>query len=400
MSHLAHASGAPAAEQALAALTTGEPLRRLERTLQVLLTPLDYPSWTDWRDAAHRALCELTGADGLGMHLPLADDRSAWHMPHVSPEAGQAFLRDMREHDIVDRAFARSAEPVAHEIDLVGREALEGSVLWNEFARPNRLFNLTLARADFGGPAPARLWFTDADRPATAPDAERAALVRTILPALRAGLATWQRVGAQRAALGRLLDAVADPALLFDAGGALVHANPAAARLIDDAGGERGGDRSTDRAADRAGAAVRSTAQSLAWSVAAMARRPRAGARDGARDAARDAVRDVPTPAGVWQLRATLAPEGMLGSAPGVLVTARLAVAEPLDDDALRDRYALTDREIEVARLVAAGLSNKELAARLGVSFFTARNHVERLLGKLGVTNRSRVGALLRAEAA
>jgi DNA-binding NarL/FixJ family response regulator len=48
-----------------------------------------------------------------------------------------------------------------------------------------------------------------------------------------------------------------------------------------------------------------------------------------------------------------------------------------------------------VARLVAQGLSNQEIADRLKVSFFTARNHVERLLVKLSVGNRSRVAAVL-----
>ena len=44
-------------------------------------------------------------------------------------------------------------------------------------------------------------------------------------------------------------------------------------------------------------------------------------------------------------------------------------------------------------------LSVEEIADRLGVRFFTARNHVERLLPKLGASNRTRVGALLRGEA-
>ena len=65
-----------------------------------------------------------------------------------------------------------------------------------------------------------------------------------------------------------------------------------------------------------------------------------------------------------------------------------------------RQRYGLTKRELMVARLLDEGLSNAELAERLGVSVFTARNHVERLLGKLGVPRRTRVGAVLRGEAA
>jgi len=73
-------------------------------------------------------------------------------------------------------------------------------------------------------------------------------------------------------------------------------------------------------------------------------------------------------------------------------------VATPRAPDAaeLRARYGLTARELEVARLVAEGLSNNAIAERLGVSFFTARNHVERLLAKLGADSRARAGAILR----
>jgi len=80
-------------------------------------------------------------------------------------------------------------------------------------------------------------------------------------------------------------------------------------------------------------------------------------------------------------------------------VTITAGATEPLTDDALRAEYGLTAREIQVARLIAEGLSNNEIAERLGVRFFTARNHVERTLAKLGVTSRHRVGPLLRSEA-
>jgi DNA-binding NarL/FixJ family response regulator len=81
-----------------------------------------------------------------------------------------------------------------------------------------------------------------------------------------------------------------------------------------------------------------------------------------------------------------------------VLVTMEREAVAPLNDAELRSRYRLTTREISVARLVAEGLSNQEIADRLGVSFFTARNHVERVLSRLGAGNRTRVGALLRGE--
>ena len=110
--------------------------------------------------------------------------------------------------------------------------------------------------------------------------------------------------------------------------------------------------------------------------------------------------RDVRADGRGYRLRGTLATGWSPAGQPGVLVTAAYELVNPLTDIELRSRYGLSAREIEVARLVAAGLSNQEVAERLGVSYFTARNHVERLLSKLGVGNRSRVGAVLRNEAA
>lgn len=50
---------------------------------------------------------------------------------------------------------------------------------------------------------------------------------------------------------------------------------------------------------------------------------------------------------------------------------------------------ALTLREREVIRLVAAGLSNKEIAARLCIELATVKNHIHNILGKLGVSDRA-----------
>ena len=56
---------------------------------------------------------------------------------------------------------------------------------------------------------------------------------------------------------------------------------------------------------------------------------------------------------------------------------------------------ALTDREVEVLRLVARGLTISEVAGRLVVSAHTARHHLESVYSKVGVS--SRAGAVLFA---
>ena len=56
-------------------------------------------------------------------------------------------------------------------------------------------------------------------------------------------------------------------------------------------------------------------------------------------------------------------------------------------------RSPLTDREMEVAALVAEGLTNKEVATRLRLSVRTAENHVLNVMNKLGLDNRAQVAA-------
>ena len=56
----------------------------------------------------------------------------------------------------------------------------------------------------------------------------------------------------------------------------------------------------------------------------------------------------------------------------------------------------LTRREREVLALLEEGLSNKEIAARLGVEVSTAKNHVHRLCGKLTARGRGDASARLR----
>jgi DNA-binding CsgD family transcriptional regulator len=60
-----------------------------------------------------------------------------------------------------------------------------------------------------------------------------------------------------------------------------------------------------------------------------------------------------------------------------------------------RSRYELTDRERDVAALVARGLTNKEVAAELYVSTKAVEYHLGNIFAKLAITNRRELGAAL-----
>jgi DNA-binding NarL/FixJ family response regulator len=92
-------------------------------------------------------------------------------------------------------------------------------------------------------------------------------------------------------------------------------------------------------------------------------------------------------------IRIVAAGEALLAPA----VTRRLIaefVARP-DPQALPAELAeLTEREREILRLVAAGLSNADIAGRLVISPLTAKTHVSRILAKLACHDRAQLVAL------
>ena len=75
-------------------------------------------------------------------------------------------------------------------------------------------------------------------------------------------------------------------------------------------------------------------------------------------------------------------------------VQAALPVAAPAWRPLAELAEPLTRREREVLQMLAAGLANKEIAARLNISDHTAKFHVAAILGKLGAATRTEAVAL------
>jgi DNA-binding NarL/FixJ family response regulator len=107
-------------------------------------------------------------------------------------------------------------------------------------------------------------------------------------------------------------------------------------------------------------------------------------------------LKDAPTNDVLAAVRAVAAGDAVLSAA----VTRQLLdqVGRRLPAAVSRDAHGLaglTDREEEVLRMLAAGLSNAEIAAAMVVSEATVKSHVSRILSKLGL--RDRVQAVIYA---
>ena len=108
-------------------------------------------------------------------------------------------------------------------------------------------------------------------------------------------------------------------------------------------------------------------------------------------------LKDVPSEKLVEAIRA--AAQGQTFLQPSVaakvvaeftrLSTAPTTAAQPLVEP-------LSERELEILRLIATGASNKEIAGELFITEGTVKNHVTNILGKLGV--RDRTQAALKAK--
>ena len=104
----------------------------------------------------------------------------------------------------------------------------------------------------------------------------------------------------------------------------------------------------------------------------------------------------------VW--RAAAATAGQLGAAPLSAVLRDLARRARLDVGSAggsrnghgdgRLTGSLTDRELEVLRLLARGLSNREIGAELFITPKTASVHVSNILAKLGAASRTEAAAI------
>lgn len=103
-------------------------------------------------------------------------------------------------------------------------------------------------------------------------------------------------------------------------------------------------------------------------------------------------LKDTPRARVIEAIRGTLAGKSFVD--PAVAGKLLEHAASPQLLPATQITSKLTDREIEVLRLIGNGLNNSDIAGRLHLSEGTVRNHVSAILLKLGVSDRTQAAIL------
>jgi non-specific serine/threonine protein kinase len=101
---------------------------------------------------------------------------------------------------------------------------------------------------------------------------------------------------------------------------------------------------------------------------------------------------DATTARAAWEAGLRLSVQAAVQEA---LAPAQAAASGQQESPSRRDiaGLQLTPREVEVARLLAQGCSNRQIAEALVIGQRTAEGHVQAVLGKLGLTRRAEVAA-------
>ncbi len=103
-------------------------------------------------------------------------------------------------------------------------------------------------------------------------------------------------------------------------------------------------------------------------------------------------LKDTPREAVIQAVRGTVEGKSFVDPAVAGKLLGQVAGQQTQPPTLITDK--LTEREVDVLRLLARGLSNADIAARLYLSEGTVRNHVSGILAKLDVSDRTQAAVI------
>lgn len=340
-------------------------IEAINRAQTIALSPLEYQSAGAWGQTLAIALQSLLSADqsltsitdtpgfgAVGRGARAAEAMASYVAYYHTLDEGLNKIRRERRLEVYDQRALYSP----NYFDSASFRELE-----SDWLRPNGLMDaigIAVEVANAPLPIAIHLYHESSSTPLFGD--RGMALLQLLLPAFKAGVKSQIALGVRRHDFARSIDESNVAILLFE-DGRFLHESAAFTRLI-----------STDPESEQ----VRAHARAVALFC-------------------KSGIQQYRTAVHRYRLTPSRLGPGLITRGECVTVVAERAQPVALTDDQLAERFRLTAREIQVARLIATGRQNQEIADTLGISPNTTWRHTERVLVKLGIHTRSGVGPLL-----
>lgn len=338
------------------------------RAAQTLASPLAFETDDAWTEAVLAAVIQATGADRSFVQWPGEDrfvsntfsDEDVAEYPRFFP-----LLQEIGYFERVQR-LGVATRRMAYGPHV---ERMQRTEYVQDYLPSVRGFDAMAVSVPPCGEAtsstpsvPVQLLVHMA-RPGLAFDDSHVETARRLQPAFAAGVAVRRHLDRARADLHGLIDASGGACAVFSMDGRLLHLSRALACVLD-----------TEPDRSRLLDTIREVVSHARTTPIGIGAATYVGSR------------------GRYALSASQA----LGLRPLLVVTVGApAVPEPLPAPSdVSQRFGLTTRQAEVALLLAARRSSREIADALSISIHTARHHVEAVLGRLGAARGSVAGVL------
>lgn len=340
---------------------TSDDLRRLQSLLSLLQEPARGPAFESWQREINRRIEELVGVDS-----------SSTPPSSVGSATRRGDLARRRNH--LQTLVALDADL---QRECVGRLLICGGEADGHITDAGHVAEV--ARTESPGGAAADLGpHSRSEATSTVAERRREGLLQLLLPVFRSSVRVATQATPAAADIAEWVDTLSDGAAVYGPRGhRLLHANAALRQLLEGSAGE------WLRTETQRAAASAAQAHGRVIRRAARQHGGRSGDGDGNATEYTFTGRQVGS-----QHR----------ESDRVTLVAVAVAGLPFPDAGnLRERYGLSPREADVAVLLARGLSDRDIAAKLVISWHTARRHSERVLRKLGLASRAEVALTLLA---
>jgi DNA-binding CsgD family transcriptional regulator len=370
-------------------------LGRVASCAAVLVSPIATASEEDWCEIAARELRELVGADTVSLMLPAQAGGEAQapdvHTSDVDPRAVAAYVDYYHKLDTGFKVRRRALGAEVWSTSLLwDPDELQRSEYWQDYKVPFRLYDavgICVQTDRAGHEAGVFLYHGDAS---SRFGERQVRLLQLTLPAFKAGVRSFTRLARRRAQLARLLDGLSEGVLVTDHDGVVLHMNAALQRTLQ---------------RDDEAQILLAHLRRAAHTAAELGRHGREG-RAASADRVAHAVAHsqtapsmaVSTRQARYRVTGTYVGEDGFGSRASAMAILERLTRPVLPRDELRRRHRLTERELDVTYLLAAGKSNIEIMRDLQISIHTAERHTEHVLMKLGLHSRTLVAEAISAD--